>query len=81
MANLIFEPNPKHQSKKRGRVQPVNGQNALDNSVKIAETFSRRVGDRENEEIVVLMEHLPGVFHGFVVEWDELERNAQRPAC
>src|SRR3989442_16011080 len=81
MANLIFEPNPKHRRKKRGRIsaQPVNGQNALDNSVKIAETSSRRVGvDRENEEIVVLMEHLPGVFHGFVVEWDELERNVQR---
>jgi len=47
--------------------------------VKIAETSSRRVGvDRENEEIVVLMEHLPGVFHGFVVGWDELERNVQR---
>ena len=47
--------------------------------MKIAETSSRRVGvDRENEEIVVLMEHLPGVFHGFVVGWDELERNVQR---
>lgn len=34
--------------------------------------------DRENEEIVVLMEHLPGVFHGFVVEWNELKRGVQR---
>jgi hypothetical protein len=34
--------------------------------------------DQENEEIVVLMEHLPGIFHGFVVEWKELERSVQR---
>ncbi len=47
--------------------------------MKISETSSRRVGvDRENEEIVELMEHLPGIFHGFVVEWDELERSVQR---
>lgn len=81
MANLTFEPNPKHRSKKRGRVssQPTDGQVALDNSVQISERSTRRVGvDRENEEIVVLMEHLPGIFHGFVVEWNELERGVQR---
>lgn len=81
MANLTFEPNPKHRGKKRGRVsaQPTDGQAALDNSVQISERSSRRVGvDRENEEIVVLMEHLPGIFHGFVVEWNNLGRGVQR---
>lgn len=81
MANLTFEPNPKHRGKKRRRVsaQPTDGQAALNNSVQISERSSRRVGvDRENEEIVVLMEHLPGIFHGFVVEWNELERGVQR---
>lgn len=81
MARLTFEPNPKHRRKKRGRVssQPTDGQAALDNSVQISERSSRRVGvDQENEEIVVLMEHLPGIFHGFVVEWNKLERGVQR---
>lgn len=81
MATLTFEPSPKHRSKKHGRVssQPTDGQAALDNSVQISERSTRRVGvDRENKEIVVLMEHLPGIFHGFVVEWKELERGVQR---
>ena len=81
MATLTFEPNPKHRIKKHGRVsaQPTDGQAALDNSVRVSETSSRRVGvDRKNKEIVVFMEHLPGVFHGFVVEWNDLERNVQR---
>lgn len=81
MARRTFEPNPKHRGEKRGRIsaQPTDGQAALDNSVQISDTSSRRVGvDRDNREIVVLMEHLPGVFHGFVVKWDEPDRNVQR---
>src|SRR2546422_23007 len=81
MGNLIFEPNPKHRIKRHGRgsAQPTDGQAALDNSVRVTETSSRRVGvDRKNKEIVIFMEHLPGVFHGFVVEWNDLERNVQR---
>jgi hypothetical protein len=81
MATLTFEPNSKHRIKKHGRVsaQPTDGQAALDDSVRISEASSRRVGvDRKNKEIVVFMEHLPGVFHGFVIEWHELERNVQR---
>ena len=72
MAKLTFESNPKHRSKKRGRVssQPTNGQTALDNSVQISERSTRRVG--------VLMQHLTGIFYGFVVEWNELERGVQR---
>lgn len=81
MATLTFEPNPKHRSRKRGRVsaQPTDGQAALDNSVRISNASSRRVGvDRKNKEIVIFMEHLPGVFHGFAVGWKDLERNVQR---
>jgi hypothetical protein len=59
--------------------QPTDGQATLDNSVRISKTSSRRVGvDRKNKEIVIFMEHLTGVFHGFVVEWNDLERNIQR---
>lgn len=81
MATLTFQPNPKHQSKKHGRIsrQPADGQTALNDSVQISERSSRRVGvDRSNKEIVIFMEHLPEVFHGFVVEWTDLERNVQR---
>lgn len=81
MATLTFEPNPKHRRKRRGRIsaQPTNGQAALDNSVPISEKSSRRVGvERANKEIVVFMEHLPGVFHGFLVEWSELDRRVQQ---
>lgn len=81
MATLTFQPNPKHRSKKRGRIsaQPTDGQAALNDSVQISERSSRRVGvDRGNKEIVIFMEHLPAVFHGFVVEWNDLERDVQR---
>ncbi len=81
MANFTFEQSPKHRSAKRGRVgaQPIDGQAALKNSLQISDNSSRRVGiDHANKQIVVLMEHLPGIFHGFVVEWKELELRAQR---
>src|SRR6266436_4884070 len=82
MANLTFEPNPKHRRKKHGRVssQPTDGQSALWTiRCKSSQGSSRRVGvDRANKEFVVLMEHLPGVFHGFIVEWNELDRGVQR---
>ena len=81
MASLRFEPNPKHGGRKRGRVsaQPTDGQAALDNSIQISETSSRRIGvDKSNEEIVIFMQHLPDFFHGFVVEWKDLEPKAQR---
>lgn len=81
MATLTFQRNPKHRSKKHGRIsaQPTDGQAALNSSLQISERSSRRVGvDRSNKEFVIFMEHLPGVFHGFVVEWNDLERNVQR---
>lgn len=81
MRRLTFEPNPKHRSRKRGRIsaQPTCGQEGLDNSVQIREESPRRLGvDAINEEIVIFMQHLPGVFHGFVVEWEMLPLPAQR---
>lgn len=81
MRRLTFEPNPKHRSTKRGRIsaQPTNGQAVLDNSVQIREESPRRLGvDPFNKELVIFTQHLPGVFHGFVVEWENLEPPAQR---
>lgn len=81
MRRLTFEPNPKHRSRKRGRIsaQPTSGQAVLDNSVQIRKESPRRLGvDPLNEEIVIFMQHLPDVFHGFVVEWENLEQPAQK---
>lgn len=81
MRRLTFEPNPKHRSRKRGRIsaQPTSGQALLDHSVQIREESPRRIGvDPVNNEIVIFMQHLPGVFHGFVVEWENLAPGAQR---
>jgi hypothetical protein len=63
-------------------IEPTNGQNALNNSVQVKETSSRRVGvDIENGQIVVFDETHPGknIFHGHVRSWEELtqmQRNA-----
>ena len=81
MRRLTFEPNPKHRNTKRGRIsaQPKSGQAVLDSSVQIREESPRRIGvDPLNQEIVVFMQHLPGVFHAFVVEWENLVPPAQR---
>lgn len=80
MRRLTFEPNPKHRRRKRGRIsaQPTDGQEVLDHSVQIRDESPRRLGvDSLNKEIVIFMQHLPGIFHGFVVEWENLEPLAQ----
>lgn len=56
--------------------RPTNGQEALDNSVRVKPTSARRVGvDPKTGEIVVFDETHPDkcVFHGHVRRWDELE--------
>jgi hypothetical protein len=80
----IYEENPKHGAQPRGTAKgmsskaPTDGQAALDNSVQIKPTSSRRVGvDWANQEIVVLDEHLSGRFHGHVRSWDELTPQMQ----
>ncbi len=80
MGRLVYVSNPKHRVRKRGRVsaEPSNGQEVLDRSVRITEHSPRRIGvDPVNKEIVVFMQHLPDVFHGFVVEWRNLQARAQ----
>lgn len=52
---------------------PRNGQAALDNSLPVTETSTRRVGiDYDAEEFVVFDETSPGEFHGHVRSWEEL---------
>jgi hypothetical protein len=73
--NGVFEPSSKHGSKDRGNISrgPTDGQEALDESVQVKDTSTRRLGvDKENDEIVVLDETTPGVFHGHVRTWDQL---------
>ena len=63
-----------HPAKGSGRKSPgpKNGQDALNNSVRISEdTSRRRVGISEGE-IVVLDQTYPGEFHGHVRTWDEI---------
>lgn len=82
--NGIYEGSSKHGGGQRygpkGTVspEPQNGQAALDNSVQAKPTSSARIGiDVENEEFVVLREHLPDRFHGYVNKWEGLEEFAR----
>ncbi len=72
-----YEPNPKHGPTQKGNIgaEPQNGQDALDNSVQVKGTSTRRVGvDPMTGEIVVFDETHPdkGIFHGHVRTWDQL---------
>ena len=80
--NRRYEASPKHGMTKRGEVgaAPSNGQAALDRSVQVKPTSSRRVGvDAANNEIVVFDETHPGqeIYHGHVRSWDELTSEMQ----
>ena len=55
---------------------PIDGQAALNNSLKIGEDTTRRVGISENE-FVVLDETSEGLYHGHVRTWDELTPKMQ----
>jgi hypothetical protein len=77
-----YEPSPKHGTSQRGDVAPgpSNGQAALDRSVQIKPTSTRRVGvDAESREIVIFDETHPGqgIFHGHVRSWSELRPEMQ----
>lgn len=79
-AKPVYELNPKHKVTKVGEVSaaPKNGQVALDNSVQVKETSTRRVGvDKANNEFVVFDEHTPGTFHGHTRQWNELRPEMQ----
>lgn len=60
--------------------QPTNGRLALDQSVQLSETTTRRIGvDKVSGEIVLFDETHPGkcIFHGHVRTWDELTNKMQ----
>lgn len=57
---------------------PINGQQALDNSVRVSENAPRRVGiDYETGEFVIFDQTSEGVFHGHVRPWEELRQQDQ----
>ncbi len=80
-ATNSFEPSDKHDQVRPGvGAQPRNGQAALDRSVQVSDTSSRRVGvDAASGEIVVFDETFPGqcIFHGHVRTWDQLTQKMQ----
>jgi len=52
---------------------PVNGQDALDNSVQLKGTSPRRVGiDYDQKEFAVFDQTSDGIFHGHVRSWNDL---------
>ena len=53
---------------------PIDGQGALNNSVQVGPNSPRRVGI-SNGQFVVLDQTSPGVFHGHVRIWADLEQN------
>jgi hypothetical protein len=85
-SDLVFEASPKHTATDKGNIShgPSDGQTALNNSVQVKSTSTRRVGlDKETGEIVVFDETTPGIFHGHVRSWEQLRpemQNALRKA-
>ena len=80
-ANGIFEASPKHTTRSRNTSRgiasrgPINGQVALDNSVLIKETSTRRLGvDIENQELVIFDQTRDGIFHGHVRTFEQLDQ-------
>lgn len=77
---MIFEGVPYHSSvdnpiKSRG---PVNGQDALDTSIQIKASSSRRVGiDYSTGEFVVFSYSRDNVYHGHVRSWNDLDSEMQ----
>lgn len=51
--------------------RPIDGQAAFDNSFQINSNSPRRIGV-SNGQFVVLPQTRPGVYHGYVVQWDDL---------
>jgi len=58
---------------------PINGQDALDNSVRVKATSPRRVGiDYQKEEFVVFDRTMDDIYHGHVRAWKDLHPDMQR---
>ncbi len=57
---------------------PQNGQDALDTSVEVRPTSSRRIGiDYEKGEFVVFDKTINNIYHGHVRDWNELSSEMQ----
>jgi hypothetical protein len=74
LGNGIYQDAPYHKKVKSGRKSPapINGQEALDNSVPVKTTSTTRRIGVSNGEIVVLDKTSEGVYHGHVRIWQEL---------
>ncbi len=77
MRRLEYEPAPYHGTKDRffKSKGPSNGQNALDVSLQVKSTSSRRIGiDYNSKEFVIFDEtgKGSGIYHGHVRTWEDL---------
>lgn len=84
MKRLEFVASPKHGKSARNTAKgvsnpnPTNGQQALDNSLQVKGTSTRRVGvDKQNGEMVVFDQTSNGIFHGHVRSFKELTSQQQ----
>ena len=64
-----------HQSGRKSP-RPIDGQTALDNSFEINARSGKRIGV-SCRQIVELNYTSEGLYHGYVVEWPNLERSVQ----
>lgn len=71
-----YEDAPYHHENSAGAKSPspIDGQAALNNSVRIKETSPHRVGV-SNNQIVILNQTLQGLYHGHVRSWEEIVRS------
>ena len=62
-----------HHSNSHGKKSPCpqNGQECLDNSLKIDGSLKQRIGI-EGDKFVVFKETVPGKFHGYIMTWKEI---------
>ncbi|MEU1984065.1 hypothetical protein [Nocardia sp. NPDC019395] len=79
---LIFEPSPKHGPKQRGKAAPAptNPQETLENSVRISDETTRRVGyDPKTGEFAIfdMTYDETGIHHGHKRTWEQLSEEQQ----
>ncbi|MBP9765469.1 hypothetical protein KBD08_03995 [Candidatus Babeliales bacterium] len=66
--NGIYEENPKHHQNAKGNIGkcPKDGQKTLDNAIQVEGQFWKV--SIEGDNFVIFEEHLPGKWHGYIVE-------------
>jgi filamentous hemagglutinin len=86
MKRLEYIASPKHgktarqTSKGVSNPAPTDGQHALDVSIQVKASSTRRMSvDKANREIVLFDQTSEGIFHGHVRSWKQLS-NEQRSA-